>query len=228
VSRRLRDLTLANLDGLPAACRACVFWEVPGAPRGPDPIDPERGRAGKEAWWRVTELEWGIPGKAVYAGDRLVGYATFAPASHLRRRLGSGASDDAIMLATLWVEPEQRGGGLAKVLLQSVLRETYRRGGRALEAYGARGAGSRPSGPCVLPEAFLLACGFSVIQEHASFPLLRVEVRQLARWPQSVGHALESVVSALARRERAGVPVRPALQAARSDRATCSEAGVPA
>jgi GNAT superfamily N-acetyltransferase len=215
VKRRLRDLTLANLDDLPGICRACVFWEVASAPRGPDPRDLERGRTGKEAWWRVTELEWGTPGKAIYDGDSLVGYATFAPAHQLSRarRLSAGVSEDALLLATLWVDPAQQGRGLAKVLLQAVLRETHRRGGRALEAFGDRGSASWPTATCMLPERFLLACGFSIVQDHATHPLLRLDLRQAVRWQESIGHALEGVLSVLARREGVSIPARPALEA---------------
>jgi GNAT superfamily N-acetyltransferase len=209
-------VTLGSLDDLPQPCRACVFWEVPGARRGPDPRRPQAGRAAKEAWWRVTELEWGTPGKAVYEGEALIAYAVLAPAIHLprTRELGRGPSDDALILATLWVDPGHRGNGVGKLLIQAMVRETHRRGGRALEAYGVRHPDVRPAPSCIVPEGFLLACGFAVVQEHATYPLLRLDLRQLARWQESVGHALEGVLSALARRERARIPARPALQSA--------------
>jgi hypothetical protein len=100
-----------------------------------------------------------------------------------------------------------REAGLAKVLLHALLRETHRHGVRALEAYGVRG-GELPTS-CVLPEGFLLANGFAVLHEHTTNPLLRLDLRQTARWQESVSHALEGVVSALARRERAPAPARP-------------------
>jgi GNAT superfamily N-acetyltransferase len=202
VSRRLHDLTLANLDDLPSRCRSCVFWEVADAPRGP----ADGGAAAKEAWAQATQLEWGAPGKVAYLDDRPAGYALFAPGGHFRRfrGLGPGVSDDALLLATLWVAEEVRDAGLAKVLLQSALRETHRRGGRALEAYGGRGVGA--AGSCIVPEDFLLANGFRVLHEHAAYPLLRLELRQTARWRESVGQALEGVISALSRRERAPAP----------------------
>ncbi|HWB71015.1 MAG TPA: GNAT family N-acetyltransferase [Egibacteraceae bacterium] len=206
---RVHDLTPAHLDELPGPCRACVFWEVAGAPRGPV-VPPSQGREGKEAWWQAAQLEWGTPGKGVWFEDRLVGYATFAPGAHFgrARQLGRAVSEDALLLATLWVHPDARGQRVAKTLLQSVLRETHRRGGRALEAYGAR---VDQAAPCVLPETFLLANGFSVLHDHRAFPLLRLDLRQTVRWQESLGHALEGVLSALGRRERARVPApRPA------------------
>lgn len=216
MTRRLHDLTLAALDDLPAACRSCVFWEVAGADRGPSG-DREKGREAKEAWWQATQLEWGTPGKAAYADGQLVGFATFAPGAHYPTavRLG-GVSDDALLLATLWVDPDYRAAGLARVLLQSVLSETHRRGERALEAYASRGrsagdgsdaTGRRAGvGRCILPEDFLLANGFTVVREHYSTPRLRLDLRQTARWQESLSHALEGVAAALARRDRVPAP----------------------
>lgn len=175
----------------------------------------------KEAWWQATQLEWGTPGKAIYLDDHLVGYAWFGPSAHFprARRLGPSVSEDALLLATLWVDQAYRDAGLATILLQSVLRDVHRHGVRALECYGDRASDAvEPAGPacgahCVLPEGFLLRTGFTVRHEHHAFPLLRLDLRQTVRWQESVGHALEGVISALSRRERAPAPapVRPAV-----------------
>jgi GNAT superfamily N-acetyltransferase len=204
VSRRIRDLPLHALDHLPETCRACVFWEVGRAPRGPR-RDARLGREAKDAWWQATQLEWGVPGKAVYVDDVLVGYAMFGPSTCFpRARQLDRPSDDALLLATLWVDPGHRGTGLATMLLQSVLREVHRRGSRALEAYGARSALDL-AGPCMVPESFLLSRGFQVLREHHSLPLLRLDLRQTARW-QEVGQALGEAIATLARRERQPAP----------------------
>lgn len=219
MARRLHDLTLANLDDLPATCRGCTFWEIGSATRGPAG-DAAAARDAKEAWWQAVQLEWGAPGKALYVDDQCVGYAAYAPTGHhLRaRRSTPPASDDALVLATLWVSPAHRGTGFARVLLQAVLREGVRSGVRAVEAYGGRGAPSAgpeadAGGPvgCVLPEAFLVANGFALRADHPRHPLLRCDLRQTVR--ESVGHALGEVLSVLARRERAPAPTRPAAQA---------------
>jgi GNAT superfamily N-acetyltransferase len=219
VSRRLHDLTVTNLDDLPGPCRGCTFWEGgwawPGVQPGDDKVVAGRdsAAAAKEAWWQATQLEWGTPGKAAYADGRLVGYALFAPARHFPRagRLGPSVSDDALLLATLWVAAPQRRNGIGKALVQAVLRETVRRGGRALEAYGRRWPERRwPEWACVAPESFLAAVGFTVLREHVEYPLLRLDVRQTARWQESWGQAVEGVVAALTRRERAPAPGRTA------------------
>lgn len=201
VGQRIRELE--RLDDLPEACRACLFWESAGVGPGPSP----QGAAGKEAWWRATELEWGVPGKGVYADDALVGYVTYGPPDHFPRVRAAGktASEDALLLATLWVAPEHRGGGVAKTLLQVALREAARRGLRAVEALAARDP-SPAEWHCVLPADFLLAHGFAVFQDDPVRPLLRLDLRQTVRWQEQMGQALESVVRVLSRRERAPQP----------------------
>jgi GNAT superfamily N-acetyltransferase len=135
--------------------------------------------------------------------DEPVAYAVYMPAdeAHRARRLGSTPSDDALVLATLWIAPEARGAGVASALLHSVLRHAHDAGLRAVEAIGARGE----AWPCMLPEAFLIANGFVVHHNHPRFPLLRLDLRQTARWQGAMEHALEGVRSVL-RRERQPVP----------------------
>lgn len=209
---RLRDLPPSRLDDLPPPCRECVFWETAAGRRGPDP-DRHHGRAGKQAWWQATQLEWGTPAKAVYVDDELAGYALFAPPAHLprTRRMPGTVDDDALLLAALWVADAHRGGGVAKTLLQAVLREAHRHRVGAVEAFGARGLETGAGATCVIPEGFLLAHGFSVAAEDAAFPLLRLDLRQTVRWQESVGNVLQQVLSVLGRRER--VRARPALEA---------------
>ena len=218
MARRVHDLVPSNLDALPEACRSCIFWEVARAARGPRADRLELAASSKEAWWQATQLEWGTPGKALYDGDRPVGYAMFAPAEFFPRvrSMRAFVSEDALLLAALWVHPDHRRAGLAKVLLQSVLREAHRRGCRAVEAYGSRWAGRADVlTTCVVPEEFLLANGFEVLHDDPEEPLLRLDLRKTVRWQESVGHALEGVLSVLSRRERVPAPTRPALEARR-------------
>jgi GNAT superfamily N-acetyltransferase len=205
VSRQLRDLSISNLDDLPEPCRSCTFWEVGTAVRG---SAGPAGRSAKDAWVQAAQLEWGAPGKVCYLDDVPVAYALFAPGEHFprARRMGATPSEDSVLLAALWVHPDARGSGLAKVMLHALLRETHSRGQRALEAYGVR-EGALPA-TCVLTEGFLLANGFQVLHDDAQTPLLRLDLRQTARWQESVSHALEGVLSVLSGRERAPAPQR--------------------
>jgi len=198
---RIREISRPG--DLPGPCRSCVFWEAPSGRPGPTP----GGEAGKEAWWRAAELEWGPPGKGVYLDDELAGYVLYGPPEHFPRIRASGrtASDDALLLATLWVAEDHRGGGLGKTLLQVAMREAARRNLRAVEALAVRDD-DPPAWRCTTPAGFLEAHGFAVFQDDARHPLLRLDLRQTVRWQEQVGHALESVVSALSRRERLPKP----------------------
>lgn len=226
MSRRIHDLSVDSLERLQGPCRDCVFWEVSGARAGPAP----GGRTAKEAWWQAVQLEWGSPGKGAYVDDRLVGYATFGPAEQFPRaqRMGPVVSDDALLLAALWVHPDHRGQMLARLLLQSVLREAHRHGSKAVEAFGSRDEPlpwADGTAGCIIPEPFLLANGFTVLHEHMTQPLLRLDLRQTVR--ESVEHVVEGVLSVLGRRERAPAPARPALEVRASKPRVTSALGGP-
>ena len=206
---RVRDLAPDRLDELPEPCRSCVFWEAAAAP--PPSGDDVDGRERKRAWWQATHLDWATPGKAAYDAGELIGYATFAPGGLLprSRRLG-GASDDALLLATLWVAPAYRGQGVATALLHAVLRDVRRHRARALEAFAARGGAAAS---CVVDEGFLLARGFVVQRAHVAFPLLRLDLRRTV-W-ESLSEAVEGAASTLGqRRGRLSAPAPPEARGA--------------
>ena len=206
LSRRVRQLTPELLSDLPASCRSCLFWEVADARPGPDARDPVHASTSKQAWWQAVGLEQRTYSRGLYVDDALVAYALVGePATFPRaRRLGPPASDDALLLGTMWTHPDHRDAGLAKAILHSVLREAARTHHRAVEAYGQRGA-VLPT--CVVPTDALEALGFVVVAEHTRFPLLRLDLRRTVTWAESLSQAIEGVVSALGRRER--VPAGP-------------------
>ncbi len=120
-----------------------------------------------------------------------------------------------MLLATAVVLPEYAGGGLGRVLMQTVVKDLVKRGDiRALEAFGdtrpagpgARGAGrgDGPSGSCVLPTDYLLRVGFKTQRAHPRYPRMRLELRSTVTWRDEVESALERLL---------GV-VRPARQPA--------------
>lgn len=205
MSQRVRPLTADDLQHLPADCRACLFWELPGTVRGPRRGHEREQAEAKHLWQRSLELDWGPPGVMLRHDDRTLGFATCAPTWQAirTRRLGSTPSEDALVLLTLWVAPEARGGGIATLLLHRVLRQAHDLGLRAVEATAAR---APDDVPCVLPESFLLASGFEVHHPHPTHPLLRLDLRQTARWQDAMEHALEGVRAALRRAERRPAP----------------------
>lgn len=198
---RIHDLGLEALDCLPEVCRGCVFWESPTGRRG-QRTDP----AAKDAWWQATQLECGTPGKGLFDDGRLIAYAVLAPPAQVPRArvLGPAPSEDAVLLVTLWVAPQERGKGRARHLLPALLREAHARSARALECFGDRRA---TPDACVVPAAYLQAAGFALHRADPRFPLYRMDLRQTARWSEQVEHVLEGVLARLGSRERRPAPV---------------------
>lgn len=197
--RRIARLTLDNLDDLPSACRSCAFWEL-------DPVHRERAAAAgelaceKEAWVSRVLLEWGSCGRIMYVDDEPAGYALYAPPFFVPGADAfptSPVSEDAVLLATLRVRPEYAGGGLGRVLVQSVVKDVLNRGGiRAIEVFGDRGRGAGEPG-CVVPADFWLRVGFKTHRSHPRYPRLRMDMRSVLTWREEVEHALEKLLHAV-------------------------------
>jgi GNAT superfamily N-acetyltransferase len=192
---RVEVLTADRLVRLPDPCRGCLFWET----GGPRPIDiPTRTRgvsAEKLAWWRDRESEdETVLGRIIEVDGGVAAWAMVGPGTMLTRwrRSFPPPGRDALLITTLWVEPEHRGRGLGRLLVRAVLKEALDRDLRGVEAYGDR----RPrDGGCVLPGTWLLHVGFAVDREHPRYPLLRIDTRSTVRLleplEQMVGHARE-------------------------------------
>lgn len=196
MARRVVNVTLDNLDDLPTRCRRCVFWEL-------DPVARARAEdAGdsaleKEAWVSAVLLEWGSCGKIVYVDGAAAGYVLFAPPAYVPRSVAfptSPVSPDAVLLMTAHVVPEFVGGGLGRMLVQSVAKDLTRRGVRAIEAFGDL-QWSEPV--CVLPADHLLAVGFKTVRPHHRWPRLRLELKSTVSWREDVEVALERLLGSM-------------------------------
>ena len=203
--RRLANVPLANLDDLPYRCRRCVFWEL-------DPVSHNRAQAAgdpaleKEAWISSTLLEWGSCGKIAYADGVPAGYVLYAPPLYVPRSVAfptSPVSADAVLLMTAHVLDEFAGGGLGRVLVQTVAKDLTRRGAKAIEAFGDL-RWEQPS--CVLPADYLLAVGFKTVRPHLRYPRLRLELKTALSWREDVEVALERLLRTMTP-ERALRPV---------------------
>lgn len=189
MSRRTTPLRVDDLARLPPSERACLFWQLGAVDR--DRLDLHE-RAGEKRTWTSTVLrEWGECGRVAVLGDELVGYALYAPAAWLpgaQALPSSPPSPDAVVLATVWVEPGCRRGGIGRLLVQGVARDLVERGHGALEAYGdTRGQ----TAGCVLPAEFLGAVGFGTQRPHPITPRLRMELRSALSWKDEVEQALD-------------------------------------
>jgi len=196
VSRRAVNITLDNLDDLPTRCRRCVFWEL-------DPMAYDKAlEAGdtafeKESWVSATLLEWGSCGKVVYVDGVPAGFVMYAPPMYVPRSIAfptSPVSADAVLLMAGHVLPDFAGGGLGRMLVQSVAKDLTRRGVKAIEAFGDL-KWERPA--CVLPAEHLKAVGFKTIRPHHRYPRLRLELKSTVSWREDVEVALERLLGSM-------------------------------
>jgi GNAT superfamily N-acetyltransferase len=207
MGRQVERLTLDNLPLLPGPCSTCTFWEL-------DPVRRAqvRGHEAEEkaAWLSGMLREWGSVGRVVRVDDTVVGHLLWAPAVHLPGSAGfatAPVSADAVLLATGYVEPEHRGQGLARVLVQAMAKDLVQRGGiRAVEAFGAL----RPrQGECVLPADFLLAVGFRTHRSHPAYPRMRMDLATTVTWREELEAALERLLGVVGGKRRATTPTVP-------------------
>lgn len=208
MSRRLVNITLDNLDDLPRRCRRCVFWEL-------DPVSRDRAEESgdpeleKEAWISSTLLEWGSCGKIAYVDGVPAGFVLYAPPLYVPRSAAfptSPVSADAVLLMTANILPEFAGGGLGRMLVQSVAKDLTRRGVRAIEAFGHLKPDERPAGAsapvtdrggCLVPADYLLSVGFKTVRPHHRYPRLRLELKSALSWREDVEVALERLLGSM-------------------------------
>jgi GNAT superfamily N-acetyltransferase len=187
-------LRLDHLARLPEEQRACLFWEATPVSRAR--LDREEAIEEKEAWVSTVLREWGSCGRVILVEDQPVAFALFAPPQWLPGAESlptSPSSPDAVVLATVWVAPEHRGGGLGRILVQGVARDLVERGQVAIEAYGD----TRGQRGCVAPADFWAAVGFKTQRPHVTTPRMRMELRSALSWKDEVELALEKVLSGL-------------------------------
>jgi len=197
VGRRIERLTLDHLADLPGHCAECVFWEL-------DPVrrDAAGGHAGEEkaAWVSMVLREWGSCGRVAVMDGRVVGHMIWAPPVHVPAAGGfatAPVSSDAVIMTTAYVDPEHRGGGLGRMLMQAMAKELVQRGGvKAVEAFGdTRGR----SGHCVVPADFLLAVGFSTQRAHPVNPRMRMDLRTTLSLREELEKGLERLLAPVKR-----------------------------
>lgn len=198
MARRVARLTIDTLADLPASVRTCLFWEL-------DPVERARiegaaeAESEKEAWLSRVLLEWGSCGRVVYADDEPAGFVIYAPPHYFP---GSASlptapmSEDAVQMATAEVFEGFTGGGVGRLLMQSMVKDLLKRGDvRAVECIGLRGldGGIRPDG-CVLPVEFLQRVGFKTYRPHPRHPRMRMDLRSVLTWRTEVEEALERLI----------------------------------
>lgn len=165
-SRRIRPLAASDLNRLPHSC----LEAMPGVDAG---------------WAEQVCGRWGACGVMTVNAGEVIGFLLLAPPDLLPKEsvFAAGASRDAAVLLTGWVAEAHRGHGVGKQLVRSAAALAVRRSIRALEAFGASGAGRNGSrADLLLPVGWLTAVGFEVTRPHPITPRLRMELRSTARW----------------------------------------------
>jgi ribosomal protein S18 acetylase RimI-like enzyme len=193
MARRFRSLAPERVDDLPDMCACCAFWE---GGKGRGPVCGETcDRDALVAWIGTVRAEWGECGRIAYEGETVLGFVKYAPPRYIPqvRSMPSGVPhDDAVLIACLHVSATARHSGLGKVLLQAALRDLTARREKAVEAYAAADSVDRDHTPLMSVE-FLLRQGFSVARPHARYPLMRLELKQLAAWTDNLEALLEAL-----------------------------------
>lgn len=205
MSRKVVRLTLDHLPRLEDHSRSCLRWQLDAVSR--ERITPGTEAEELEGWVSEVLREWGSCGRVVLVDDQPLGMAVYAPPAFLpgvAELPTAPPSPDAVVLASVYVAPQARGGGLGRMLVQGMARDLVPRGFAAVEAFGD----TRTHGPggetrdCVLPADFLGAVGFKTQRAHVTTPRMRMDLRTARTWMSEVELALERLVGA----------VRPALK----------------
>lgn len=214
-SSALIPLGLDTISRLPAPCRSCIRWEI-GPERSGKVANAGQAEFEKEVWLSGVMLSWGSCGQLLVIDDAVAGYAIYAPPMQVATA-GSfptaPASPDAVLLVSAKIQPEYRGRGHAKELLQGVAKHLASRGVRALEMFAHRGEPTHlPSDetipPCLLPVEFGLAVGFTEVRPHHRYPRLRLELDKALGWKADVESALEQLLAVIT------IPAGPAREVA--------------
>lgn len=226
MTRALVPLSMSTIGLIPKCCRSCVAWELEAVAARTAAASGE-AEFEKEIWLSGVMLTWGSAGQIVTVDDDPVGFALYAPPTAVPGAAAfptAPVSPDAVLLTTARIEPAHREQGLARYLMDGVVRELTRRGVRAIELFG-REDGSDPTEPatgvpvgatagtaqptddhpvgdddippCVLPAGFARAVGFTEVRPHPRYPRLRLELGRDIGWKAQVEAALEELFASV-------------------------------
>ncbi|WP_101525934.1 GNAT family N-acetyltransferase [Nocardioides houyundeii] len=199
MSRKVVRLTVDHLAQLDEHLRTCLRWQLDAV--AISRVEPGQEAAEVEAWLSGVLREWGSCGRTVLVDGVPVGAAVYAPPWYLPGLAAlptAPPSQDAVVLAKLYVAEAFRGQGLGRMLIQGMARDLVLRETVAVEAFGRNWP---QPGSCLLPVEFLGAVGFKTQRAHRTVPRMRMELRTTRTWKSEVELAVERLYGA----------VRPAL-----------------
>lgn len=157
----------------PLAARS-VFWEIKTTVADPS--------FEKEAWISTTLLRFGECGFTM-ADEATVFFCSPDFAQGAAKLPTAPISADAAIITSLFLSPTSAGRGFEAVLLDAAIMNLVSRDMPAVEAFGYRDRdevtrllGVKPSFIGLLPVEPLESAGFTVIQDHAIAPRLRLDL----------------------------------------------------
>lgn len=193
MGRRSVKISRRNLAEIPTPLRCCALWE------------PQPNKEPAEALAAVTDAGGG--GRIVYVDGEVAAFGIYVPTGRFDAdgagdpghpdtptHPGDPAEREAAVLMAARVLPAYAGGGIGKMLLQSICKDALRQRHETLEAVAdAQGT----EGGCVLPAATLAAAGFRTVEPHPRYPKLRLDLGGVLTWREDLEDTVERWLRAL-------------------------------
>lgn len=152
------------------------------------PLPHEVPPGADQPWIQAAAKTYGFCGVYAHVGDTPVGHILISPPLNAPVRgpyASAGVSPDAAVILQFFVDPDHRGRGVGRRLLEELAAQLVRRHVAGIEIRA-----SRPGATCVAPpEGWLLAHGFRVVRDDALWVRLRMDLRSTVRawWPSLSG-----------------------------------------
>jgi len=167
VPGRAGPVTAGELAGLPVCGPSCPHGDLT-----------------REIGWATgTEERFGWCGVRLSEESATIGYLLLA-APGLAPQRGpyptASTSPDAAVLVRVWIDPQRRGHGLGRQLVQRAAAAAHRAGIPAIEAIGGADAGPW----AVAPLPWLRRAGFTVVRNHPLHPRVRLDLDTTVRLPR--------------------------------------------
>lgn len=149
-------------------------------------------------WIRLALDRFGDCGRLLYADEGLIAYAKYAPPELFAGRAAGETArvrPDAILMPGLVVTPNMDGAGLAKLLLQAVEKDLYKRGFAAIEAFACAADPNGPPRAC-WPIEFYEGHGFKARAYGPPPSIVRLELKTIVSWTDNLEAVLDALLSA--------------------------------